>query len=279
MPPVDRHDTPDWQQLRHWKYCVGGKYGEIRRKTTTAVADDVLKGFDIGAAAAGSLHLIPGVGTTAALLAQGCIVGLKWTLGALGLFTKREPAYKLIRTQFKMMFQEDVVLPIIELTKTDWCIAVPEVPSSAISLIVEGYRKHIFEKLGLGTEYRRKSPGKISPIGSPSDRDERHFCEGVDWLMVYEVDKLPHKIEWIFAFGAADEVSMDACRSVGTDLAKISANERDAEIAKLRKQGKIPGRDPAQTDPDAGEPDEGGKIPILPIAIGAGVLAFILMRK
>ena len=277
-PPVDRFGTPDWQQLRHWKYCVGGRYDEVRRRTTVSAADNVIMGFRIGAAAA---NLLPGIG----LLVSGAIAGLGWTLQALGLFARREPGYKLIRTQFKKMFQEDIVIPIIPLTDNDWCLAVPEVPVSAIFEVVEAFRKHTFEKLGIAHELRSHETfiapkwKATSPPSTISDIDKRHYFQCVDWLHVYEVANLPNKIEWIFCFGAVDQVSMDVCRSVGTDLAGLSANERDRAIAELREQGEVPGRDIPDPDDRGYENGEGSGMGMMAIFIAAAILLLIAGMK
>ena len=283
-PPARSHDTPDWEHLKHWKYCVGGRYEEVRRKTIASAADDVIKGFKIGAAA---VNLIPVVGQ----IVSAAIVGLGWTLGKLGLFTSREPAYKVVRGLFAQMFKKDLNIPLIGLTREDWAIAIPEVSASAIFEIVESFRKHTFDKLGMtykiwnhptfiGAKWKSTAPASII-----SDKNTRHFLQCVDWLHVYEVTKIPNKIEWIFAFGAADEHSWELCRRGLTNHDSLYRQELDQMIEEGRQQGGTNGGDdPPDEPPDEpkngnGVEDGEGSNLLLPLAIFIAALIYFRDRK
>ena len=274
-PDAESHGTSDWEALKHWEYCVGGKYEEVRRKTTSAVADNAIRGFRIAAIAA---NLLPGVGG----IVSGAIACVSWTLQALGFFRTRTRSYKVVREQLKQMFKRDVNLPLVKVTGYDWAIAIPEIPVGMIENLIHDLRIHTFQKLGIPTRIRDDLGGRVVPASYPDDTDTRHFVQCIDHLTVFKVAELPHQIEWVFAFNPASQHAWELCRRALTDHERIYAEELEKLQKEIVNQGKTtPDGDYPPDEPKNGNDVDNGKGSnlLLPLAIFIAALIYFRDRK
>jgi len=271
-PDAESHGSSDWEELRHWEYCVGGDFEESRRKTTSGVADKAIRGFRIAAITA---NLIPGVGG----IISGAIAGVSWTLQALGVFRTRTMSYKVVRELFAKIFSKDVNLPLANITRYDWAIAIPEIPVGMIENLIHDFRLHTFERLGIPTKIRTDLGDRVVPAEYPDDTDTRHFVQCVDWLQVYKVAELPYKIEWVFAFNPADMHAWEKIEAALTDHQRLYAEELKRLNEENRQKGG--GGDHPPDKPKNGNGEENGKGSnlLLPLAIFIAALIYFRGRK